>query len=212
MVIKFDTREAWLSAAADALRPTFLTRAGALVPEVRVGVGSLGRNVTVAGVCFKPDSAEDGVAQVYINPILGDVVEVLACLSHELIHVINWDAGHGAPFQKIFKAMGHEGSALSIGVTDEYREELAALAEELGEYPHSKIKTETVVTPQGREKIRVVGAPKTQTTRMLKIVCGGCGMISRTSNLWMIKLLDKHDVGGSETGPCALCGEMTKAV
>jgi uncharacterized C2H2 Zn-finger protein len=207
-MIKFETREAWLSAAAEALRPTFMIRAGALIPEVRVGVGSLGRNVVVAGVCFKPDAAEDGVAQVYINPILGDAVEVLACLSHELIHVAIWEDGHGAAFQKIFKAMGHSGSALGIGVTDEYGIELATLAEELGDYPHSKIKTEVVTTPTGKEKIRVVGAPKTQTTRMLKIECPECGMITRTSDKWLRKLQEKHGQGFA--GPCPLCAEMTE--
>jgi hypothetical protein len=207
-MIKFDTREAWLSAAAEALRPTFMIRAGALIPTVRVGVGSLGRNVVIAGVCFKPESAEDGVAQVYINPILGDAVEVLACLSHELIHVAIWEDAHGSKFKKIFRAMGHDGSALGIGTTDDYAKELSELADELGDYPHSKIKTEKVITPTGREKTRVVGAPKTQTTRMLKIQCPECSMISRTSDLWLRKLQEKHGQGFA--GPCPLCGTMTE--
>jgi hypothetical protein len=120
MTIKFETREQWLTAAVEMFRPLFIGRAGAEIPSVvRVSVGfPAGASVNrVVGQCLAQKVAKDGNHQVYINPILDEAEKVLACLSHELIHTVVFEDGHSHKFQKIFKALGHEGTALSIGVT-----------------------------------------------------------------------------------------------
>ena len=72
---KYDTRESWLNAAVDELRPLFRERVE--VPRVRVSIGfppkrGLGKR-RVLGVCCMSAMATDGIAQIYINPTVSQV-------------------------------------------------------------------------------------------------------------------------------------------
>jgi hypothetical protein len=206
-MIKYQTREEWLTAAIEMFRPMFLTRANAVIPPVvRVSCGfPAGASVNrVVGQCLAQKVAKDGNHQVYINPILDEGEKVLACLSHELIHTVVFDDGHSHKFQKIFKTLGHEGTALAIGVGELYGIELATMAEELGEYPHSGVVLEEYVTPTGRTKKRMVNGPRVQTTRQMKVYCQDCGFQYYTSGKWILKVVEKHE---TDAGPCPLCDE-----
>lgn len=208
MAIKFETREQWLTAAVEMFRPMFLTRANASIPSVvRVSVGfPAGASVNkVIGQCLAQHVAKDKNHQVYINPILDNATDVLRCLSHELIHTVVFEDGHKSKFQKIFKAMGHDGTALSTGVTELYGIELATMADELGEYPHSGVVLEEYQTPTGRTKKRIQGGPRVQTTRQVKVYCESdeCGFQYYTSTKWIMAAVEKHE---TSAGPCPLCG------
>jgi hypothetical protein len=209
MTIKFQTREEWLTAAVEMFRPMFLTRANAAIPSVvRVSVGfPAGASVNkVIGQCLSTLVTKDKNHQVYINPILDNATDVLKCLSHELIHTVVFEDGHKSKFQRIFKALGHEGTALSIGVGELYGIELATMADELGEYPHSGVVLEEYVTPTGRTKKRIVGGPKIQTTRQIKVYCENedCGFQYYTSSKHINAAINVHE---SSCGPCPVCGE-----
>jgi hypothetical protein len=208
-MIKFETREQWLTAAVEIFRPMFIVRASAAIPAVvRVSVGfPAGASVNkVIGQCLSTMVTKDKNHQVYINPILDDAVQVLQCLSHELIHTVVFEDGHKAKFQKIFKALGHDGTALSTGVTPDYEAELLQIAEELGEYPHSGVVLEEYVTPTGRTKRRIQGGPKVQTTRQIKVYCENkdCGFQYYTSSKHINAAIDVHE---TSCGPCPVCGE-----
>lgn len=204
-MIKHETREAWLTAAVEMFRPMFITRANASIPSVvRVSVGfPAGASVNkVIGQCLSTMVTKDKNHQVYINPILDNATDVLRCLSHELIHTVVFEDGHKAKFQKIFKAMGHAGSALCTDVSELYGIELATMAEELGEYPHSGVVLVEYTTPTGRIKKKIQGGPKVQSTRQIKVACE-CGNQFYTSAKWINKLIEKFE---TSCGPCALCG------
>lgn len=174
-------RETWLEQAVDLLRDLVPA------PDVRVAAGWPSRGGTslkkrVLGECWKPEVAEDGVSQIFLNPMLSDPLEVLGVLVHELIHALHPSAGHKGAFVATAKEVGLTGPWTSTAVGPELAGELARIANELGPYPHSKL------TPSIERKV--------QTTRMIKIECQACGYIVRTTQKWI------------EVGlPTCACGE-----
>jgi hypothetical protein len=176
------TREQWLEAAVAELRP-LLEEVGAPVPEVRVSVGwpsskATSRKNRTIGECWKRQTAADGISQIFISPTLGGEEQVLGTLVHELIHA--WDDGKSGHKGNVAKREGFRGKATAIGlvgkmtattVGTELLPKLTAIAEKIGDYPHSPL------SPSGKEK--------KQTTRMLKLECPEDGYIVRTTAKWL---------------------------
>jgi hypothetical protein len=183
MSTKYETREAWLEAAA--LRVTRLFKnINIEVPSVRVSVGwpskgGLSSKNRTIGQCWKADISEDGVPQIFISPTLdGAGLTVLATLVHELIHA--WDdceSGHKGEFARVAKQIGLQGKMTATYVEDDSNlgQKLAAVMQDLGDYPHSALSVEAM------QKQR----PK-QTTRMLKLVTPDCcDYTVRTTAKWI---------------------------
>ena len=160
---KHATREQWLSAAVVKLREGIFAP-DHTVPEVRVSVGwpgGRGPKQNRIGECWQPDSSADGIGQIFISPVLSDPVEVLATLTHELVHAINHkdgDNGHRAPFKRIAESVGLEGKMTATHAGPELVPELEEIGNMLGKYPHAAISPES--------------KPKVQRTYLLKYVCG----------------------------------------
>lgn len=183
------TREAWLVAAVDALRPLF-SEVGEDLPPVRVSVGwpgGRGKKNAVIGQCWATSAAADKVAQLFISPVLDDAVRVLDVLAHELIHAIDdVTSGHRGRFAKIAKAVGLEGKMTATVAGDDLKARLEGLAADLGDYPHAALGA----TADGAE------GPKKQGTRMLKVECAeGSGYVVRMTRKW----LDEY---GAPKCPC----------
>jgi len=181
------TREAWLEAAVDGLRPLFES-VGAPLPQVRVSVGWARGSRKAIGQCWDAKATEDGVAQIFISPSLVDLVGtpiededqeikagVLDVLLHECIHAaIGTKEKHGPVFRKTAHAVGLGGKMTATRPTGACCVRLSALAETLGPWPHGKITAQ----------------PKKQTTRMIKVVCSDpeceCGGYTlRTTGKWI---------------------------
>ncbi|MFC0623794.1 transcription elongation protein SprT [Kribbella deserti] len=173
------TRESWLIAAVEALTPMF-TELGHEVPPVRISVGfpsGKGSRAKAIGQCWHGSAAADGLGQVFVSPILGDVIDVLETVAHELVHAINHangDNGHGRPFAKIAKKLGFEAPMTSSPASEELKAKLREIAAGLGEYPHAAL-TDAVLTI------------KKQGTRMLLVKCPDdeCGYQVRTTAKWL---------------------------
>jgi hypothetical protein len=171
-------RETWLECAVVEVSALLRTLADVEVPMVRVAAGwpsSRGTSTKkrVLGECWKPAAAEDGVSQIFLNPMLDDVVTILGVLTHELIHA--WDKGengHKGPFVQVAKNVGLTGPWTATSVGPDLYPLLTDAAERLGPYPHSKL------TPGVQRKV--------QTTRMLKLTAEDCcGYIVRTTQKWV---------------------------
>ncbi|WDS51688.1 SprT-like protease [Microbacterium phage Barnstormer] len=177
MTAIFTTREEWLVAAIEALRPLF-AEAGAELPTVRVSVGwpgGNGRKNSVIGQCWGSAASADKVAQVFISPVLDDAVKVLDVLTHELVHAVDdCQSGHKGPFAKLAKALGLEGKMTATVAGEELKAKLEDIAADLGDYPHAAL-----AKAQGAE------GPKKQGTRMLKLECPADGYIVRTTAKWL---------------------------
>jgi hypothetical protein len=185
---RFDTREAWLIAAVDGLRPLF-AELGEEVPAVRVSVGftgGRGNRAATIGQCWATAASADKVAQVFVSPVLADPIAVLAVLVHELVHAVDdCQSGHKGRFGKIARALGLEGKLTATTAGDELIAKLRETSSDLGEYPHAALGA-----GDGAE------GPKKQGTRMLKVECAeGSGYVVRMTRKWL-------DEFGAPTCPC----------
>ena len=188
------TREAWLAALADELRPMFGRHKAAIPPRIRFSCGWPSRRIRkVIGECWAPTAAADGVTQVFVSPALHDPIDVAAVLVHELVHAaVGPDAGHGAAFARVAKRLGLVGKMTATKAGPQLREVLADRVRWLGPYPHGALQLGA-----GRE-------PK-QGTRMVKLTCPDedCGYTVRTTAKWIAVGLPRCPVDGCALEPPA---------
>lgn len=136
------TREAWLLQATEHLRQWFAEK-GYTTPHCRVSCGfaSTGVRSGHIGQCWARSASADGVNQIFISPALGDAVEVLDTLVHELVHAVDdCQHKHGKEFKKIALRMGLKGPMRSASAGPELRAKLEQLCAVLGPYPHGELR------------------------------------------------------------------------
>jgi hypothetical protein len=175
--MKHATREDWLAAAVDLLRPLF-EEAGYPIPQVvKVacgwpGGGSIHKRI---GECWNAESSAGKWHEIFISPRLAQVLDsdgVLATLVHELAHAaVGTAAGHKGPFKLAVTALGLEGKATETHASADLIVKLDAIAGKLGEYPHA------VLTPTAPKK--------SDKCRFLKMECDTCGCVIRTTRKWI---------------------------
>lgn len=177
MKAKYDTREEWLNAAIDLLRPEFQKRAGVKLPKnVRIScgftsAGSRGRRI---GECWSTSASADDTFEMFITPKLDDPVRVLGVTVHECVHAgVGLEAKHGPVFKKAATAMLLEGKMKATTEGEKFKAEFAPILAKLGEYPHAALR-------DGRSS-----GPKKQSTRLLKVHCPGCGYTTRITQKWI---------------------------
>lgn len=136
------TREAWLLAGVEHLTLIFL-RQGHVVPPVRVSIGwaASGQRSHTIGECWPRSRAADQINQIFIVPSLGDPVEVLDVLTHELVHAVDdCKHSHGREFRKIALSVGLQGPMMrQARAGDALKAQLQEIAVELGPFPHGAL-------------------------------------------------------------------------
>jgi len=136
------TREAWLMAGVERIARIFTAR-GHVVPPVRVSIGwsGSGQRSTHIGECWPTSRSADGVNQIFIVPSLGDAVQVLDVLTHELVHAVDdCQHGHGKQFKEIALSVGLQGPRMRHASAGEaLRMRLQQIAAELGPFPHGAL-------------------------------------------------------------------------
>ena len=136
------TREAWLQAGVERIKPLFEAR-GHMVPLVRVSIGwsGSGQRALVAGECWPTSRSADGINQIFIVPSLSDAVQVLDVLTHELVHAVDdCKHGHGKAFKAIALSVGLVGPRMrSASAGPALKARLTAIAAELGPFPHGAL-------------------------------------------------------------------------
>lgn len=186
------TREQWLLAATDRLRPFFKGK-GHEIPVVRVSTGwpsrkALSVKSAAIGQYWDKAAASDKVGQIFISPLLDQGVDkegqgVLPVLIHECIHaVFGSEEGHGSQFGRLARSLGLEGKLTATHAGEECIEICNRVLDDLGAYPHSRLNP-------------TVGGPKKQGTRMIKCECVDCGYTVRTTQKWL-------DEKGAPLCPC----------
>lgn len=185
--MKLKTREEWLHAYTDALKPLFAEQEKPVPKNVRLSIGwpsvrALSAKSRRIGECWDPSASADKAHEIFISPALHQE-HVGPTLVHELIHAaVGCKEGHKGLFRSLAINLGLEGKMTATKAGAELRKRLNTIEEEIGEYPHA---------PLDRNM-----RGKKQTTRMLKLVCCECGYTVRTSQKWL-------DVGM----PTCCCGE-----
>lgn len=151
------TREEWLHAAIDALRPKF-EEIGFPLPEkvhvsVGFGYGAKRESAIVLGQCWSTGASEDGVNHIFISPEIKSALQVLETLTHELVHAAdNCKSGHRGDFAKHAKKLGLTGRMTATYAGNALAEELRELVKGIGSYPHAAL------LPTGY--VRVVEPPR----------------------------------------------------
>lgn len=197
LAVRPQTREQWLEHAVLILADRVFRPADIELPAVRISVGwpsrgGVGTKKKVIGQCWKANVASDGVAQVFISPVLGssdrdELVKMLGVIVHELIHAVDdCESGHKGEFIRMGKAVGLTGKWTATIPGPELDVLLGQILADLGPFPHAAL------NPFEMEKQR----PK-QTTRMLKLECPADGYIVRTTAKWIDDL-------GLPKCPCGL--------
>lgn len=167
------TREGWLIAASNALRPLFQDAGSPLpvdLPQLSIGFPSRGAlSGKVVGQCFNAKNA----SHVFVSPLHTTPYDVFDTLTHELVHVVTPGAKHGGKFVKVCNAIGlTKGKPTSAGAGPELEPKLRVLLETLGALPH------IALDPKLEER-------KPQGTRMLKAQCAACEFTVRLTRKWL---------------------------
>ena len=185
---QFSTREEWLTAGVEELRPLFDEAKRPIANKVRIACGFPldAKRSKAIGQCWSQSNSGDSTVEILISPELADPVKVFEVLVHELCHATPNGMNHGKPFQSIAKQMllePHNGTVRepwkSTKGTAEFLPAYQAIIDSLGAYPHAPLHYQT---------------KKTQTTRMIKATCPTCGYTVRLTAKWAAQ--------GMPTCPC----------
>lgn len=167
-----DTREAWLRAAANELRPYFKTCGYELPDSIRFAIAfpSTGRKGKRVGECWHSSASGDLAYEIFIRADLWKPEEVLAVLIKELVHtLLPPDAGHGSLFKTAAMRIGLEGPMRQAVPGPLLKERLQALATALGPLPHAHLNIEQ--QPMTTHGSFTIDVPKKQPTRYRKAEC-----------------------------------------
>jgi Protein of unknown function DUF45 len=182
------TREQWLTAAVDALRPQFDLIGKPLPLAIRVTCGFPlhARRSKAIGQCWASTASADKTIEIMISPVLAQPLAVLEVLVHELCHATDGAMNHGLAFQKTALDM----ALMACGTGKQawkstkgnplFGPRNSVILAGLGDYAHAEL-------VPGSET-------KTQPTRMLKLCCPSCGYTVRTTAKWV--------AAGLPTCPC----------
>lgn len=178
------TREDWLTAAVNLLRPRFDAVGSPVAQNIRVACGfpsTAVRSGTV-GETWADTASRDRTIEILISPVLDNPVQVLETLIAQLCHATPGALNTGATYRATAQAMGLEplrSDFKSVRGNQDFAETYAPVLSALGLYPHAAL---------------VMSAKQKQQTRMLKAVCS-CGYTIRLTQKWADKGLPTCSCG-----------------
>lgn len=180
--IKYLTREDWLVAGVEELRPFFAAEGVNITEKIRVSCAlpsnAKRTNFKSVGECFPNTNSADAHFEIFISPVLADPLKVFETLVAMLCHTAAGALGNGKPYQRVAEAMrllpAGPTSARYKSVThgDAFKQAYQQIIDSLGLYVHAELSAS-------------VG--KKQTTRMLKCICPSCGYTVRLTAKWAYK-------------------------
>ena len=174
---KPQSREEWLMALVEKLRPRFAEAGSPLPDKLRVSPGwphkgTVSRKRWRAGECWSPKASRDGTTEIFLSPRLEDDLTVAGVLMHELVHAaVGPEHGHKSPFVALGKALGLEGKPSELEPGADLRSELVVILLGLGRYPGAFLD--------------MIPKDKKQTTRMIKATCLEHGYTVRVTRKWL---------------------------
>lgn len=179
------TREAWMLAAVEKMRPWYVEAGLQAVPDVSISIGwagGRGSKKGVRGQCWASHTTANGIPAIFVTPDQSDPFTILGIILHEMNHASDDGlSGHKGTFAKQAAALGFvKPWTSSEGKTDELAERLKGLLADLGPFPHGAI-TDKSHGLTGQSPL----APPVQSTRMLKVFCEACGYTLRATKKWL---------------------------
>ena len=142
---KFEFKEQYLYEAAKIMKDKLFKPVGVELPEdiefsasfpARAALPSSNGGSHTVGVCYPREMSQDKHILVHVSPLIGDELEALAILAHELCHASdNCSSGHRNHFRKTALGIGLEGKMTSTHAGDQLIAKLKGMVDVLGEYP-----------------------------------------------------------------------------
>ena len=133
-----DSRESWLRAATDELRPYFQRCGYPLSGKIRFAIAfpSTGRKGNRVGECWHSSTSADEHFEIFIRADLAEPEKVLGVLVHELVHVVvPVDAKHGKHYRDAALKIGLHGKMVHALPGELLQKRLDDLAATLGPCP-----------------------------------------------------------------------------
>lgn len=168
------TREEWLNAFVQKMRPVFEDKGYPLPEKIQVTCGFPSQQAKSRlrriGEHWSPKASADNRHEIFVSPVLYENYKVLGTLVHELCHAATDGDGHRGKFPACAKALLLEGKPSQATGGEAFKQFMEPLVAEVGDYPHAAL---------------VIGTKdKKQSTRMLKAFCPECGYTIRLSAKW----------------------------
>jgi len=169
-------RETYLTQLAGKLEVLF-TEIGESLPPYRVTCGWPSKRATATnnkaiGQCFSPKASKDGTTELIVSMCIDDPMEAAAILAHEMVHAaVGVSCGHKGPFRRVALAIGLEGKMTSTHAGETFKQRVAPMLQELGDYPHAALDPSV--------------ARKKDGTRLVKAACPECGYTVRITRKWL---------------------------
>jgi hypothetical protein len=189
-----DTREAWLRAATNELRPYFASCGLDLPEKVRFAIAftSTGRKGKRVGECWHFSASGDETYEIFIRTDLAEPIAVLAVLAKELVHtVLPPGAGHGKLFKDAALKIGLQGPMRTATPGVLLQKRLDELAGNLGPLPHAPL---DISRQSMASRAAPIDGRKKQATRYLKAECkdDNCGYTVRVVSKWVNEIGPPH--------------------
>lgn len=170
------SREAWLLSLAGNLDQKLFAPRSLIVPKLQLSMGLPSKMALTSrrrriGECW-PLKSGDGVANMFISPLLADPVDVAGTLIHEMVHAVDdCKSGHKGFFRKTAKDIGLEGKMTATTVGAELRRTIEEILHGMEAFPHAALK------PGDRKP--------SKPSRLIHFKCDACGMPIWTTPPWI---------------------------
>lgn len=207
-VIQHKTREAWLGALVDAMRPVFAERGYPLPAKIvaTMGFPSTGWRGKRRGECWSSGMSAGGNVEIFIHPCETSVTRIANILTRELCHAADeqyyidhtaktgkpYKGGHGKRWTMIAHALDiTEGMGTHALGGAEWEAWATPLIDACGPMPFDALES-------------YVKKPKKQTTRMLAFVHESCDGVDGDAFKW------RSSIKGMADKPrvsCPCCGK-----
>lgn len=151
-------REEWLIAALPKVKALLVNAPNFKTPLLSIGLPStraLSAKKKAIGECWSDRCTDTGQATIFISPVLDSPLEILAVLTHELIHAaVGTQCGHRGAFAAVARASGLTGKMTATIPGGELTRRLQAIADELGTLPHARLNARAVETERKKQRTR----------------------------------------------------------
>ena len=177
-------REQWLTSAATLICAEIISPTTEIpAPPIRISIGwphgTKQNHSKIKGQCFPRSYSQDKHNEIFITPTTNDSNNILATLTHELIHAYDdCQNGHNHIFKRLATKAGLTGPMRQTTPTTELATRLDDITTNvLGPIPHAPLDT---------------SKKKRQQSRQLKMRCQQCPFLFRASQK-AINLITNHN-------------------
>jgi hypothetical protein len=153
------TREGWMVAVANELRPAFADKGQPLPAKIRMSCGfpSKGARSKTIGECHYAVGSEDDHVEIFIRPDQQKPAEVGTILLHELVHAaLPVGAKHGPAFKALATALGLEGKMTATRAGPVALSLLEPILEAVGPYPHAALRSASAHSSKPQRNVAMI--------------------------------------------------------